>query len=71
MGKRGDITTMRTPIGLVQMCTLPQGASNSVADMVNAMNKVLKDCISDIMMPFLDDILMKVFSYEEEYPFSQ
>ena len=38
-----DITTMRTPIGLVRMCTLPQGATNSVAHMVNAMNKVFLD----------------------------
>ena len=60
-----DITTMRTPIGLVRMCTLPQGATNSVAHMVNAMNKVLRDCIPDIMMPFLDDIPIKG-SLEEE-----
>ena len=40
-----DITTMRTPIGLMRMCSLPQGATNSMAHMVNAMNKVLKDCI--------------------------
>ena len=39
------ITTMRTPFGLVGMCTLPQGGTNSVAHMVNAMNKVLRDCI--------------------------
>ena len=54
-----DITTMRTPIGLVRMCTLPQGATNSVAHMMNAMNKVLKDCIPNITMPFLDDIPIK------------
>ena len=40
-----DITTMRTRIRLVRMCTLPQGAKNSVAHMMNAMNKVLRDCI--------------------------
>jgi hypothetical protein len=28
-----DLTTMRTPLGLVRMCTLPRG-TNSVADMV-------------------------------------
>ena len=61
-----DITTMRTPIGLVRMCTLPQGATNSVAHMVNAMNKVLKDCIPDITMPFLDDIPIKGCSDEEK-----
>ena len=30
-----------------------------MAHMVNAMNKVLRDCIPDITMPFLDDISIK------------
>ena len=47
------------------MCTLPQGATNSIAHMVNAMNKVLRDCIPEITMPFLDDIPIKG-SLEEE-----
>ena len=50
---------MPTPLGLVRMCTLPQGGTNSVAHMANAMNKVLRDCIPDITMPFLDDIPIK------------
>ena len=54
-----DITTMRTPIGLVQMCTLPQDTTNSVEHMVNAKNKVLRDCTPRIMMSFLDDISIK------------
>ena len=54
-----DIRTMRTPLSLVLMCTLPQGGTNSVAHMVNAMNKVLRDYIPDITMPFLDDIPIK------------
>ena len=54
-----DITKMRTSIGLVRMCMLPQGATNFVVHMVNAMNKVLRDCILEIMMPFLDDIPIK------------
>ena len=54
-----DITTMRTPLCLVRTCTLPQGGTNSVAHMVNAMNRVLRDCIPDITMPFLDDIPIK------------
>ena len=54
-----DITTMRTPLGPVRMCTLPEGGTNSVAHMVNAMNKVLRDCIPDITMLFLDDIPIK------------
>ena len=53
------ITTMQTPLDLVRMCTLPQEGTNSVAHMVNAMNKVLRDCIPGITMPFLDDIQIK------------
>ena len=34
--------------------------------MVNAMNKVLKDCIPDITTPFMDDILIKGCSDEEK-----
>ena len=40
------------------MCTLPQGLTNSVAHMMNAMNKLLRDCVPEIMMPLLDDIPM-------------
>jgi hypothetical protein len=61
-----DLTTIRTPLGLVRMCTLPQGGTNSVAHMVNAMNKVLRDCILDITMPFLDDIPIKGCPLEEK-----
>ena len=49
------------PIGIVRMCTLLQWATNSVAHMMNAMNKVLRDCIPDTTMPFLDDIPIKRF----------
>jgi hypothetical protein len=61
-----DLTTMWTPLGLVRMCTLPQGGTNSVAHMVNAMNKVLRDCIPDITMLFLDDIPIKGCPVEEK-----
>ena len=54
-----DITTIRTPIGLMRMCTLPQGATNSVAHMVNAMNKILRDFVPKVTMPFLDDVPIK------------
>ena len=50
---------MKTPLGLVRMCTLPQGATNSVAHMMNGMNKVLRDFIPQITMPFLDDVPIK------------
>ena len=54
-----DLMTMRTPLGLVRMCTLPQGATNSVAHMMNGMNKVLRDFIPHITMPFIDDLPIK------------
>ena len=57
---------MQTPLGLVGMCTLPQGGTNSVAHMVNAMNKVLRDCIPDITMTFLDDIPIKGCPVEDK-----
>ena len=37
-----------------------------MAHMVNAMNKVLRDCIPDITMPFLDDIPIKGCPVEEK-----
>ena len=37
-----------------------------MAHMVNAMNKVLRDCISDITMSFLDDIPIKECPVEEK-----
>lgn len=60
-----DITTMRTPLGLVRMCTLPQGATNSVAHMQNAMNRVLQAFIPEKTRPFLDDIPIKGCLYKE------
>ena len=54
-----DLTTMKTPLGLVRMCTLPQGATNSVAHMQNAMNQILKDFVPEKTIPFVDDIPIK------------
>ena len=48
------------------MCTLPQGATNSIAHMVNAMNEVLRDFILEITMSFLDAIPIKASLEEEE-----
>ena len=62
-----NITRMQTPMGLVWMSALPQGATNLVAHMINTMNKVLRDYILEIMMSFLDDILMKGYAMEEKY----
>ena len=54
-----DLTTMKTPLGLVRMCTLPQGATNSVAHMQNAMNQILRDFVPEKTIPFVDDIPIK------------
>ena len=51
--------TMYTPLGLVRMCSLLQGGTNSVVHMVNVMSKVLMDYILDITMPFLENISIK------------
>ena len=54
-----DLTTMKTPLGLVRMCTLPQGATNSVAHMQSAMNQILKDFVPNKTIPFVDDTPIK------------
>ena len=54
-----DLTTMKIPLGLVRMCTLPQGATNSVAHMQNAMNQILKNFVPEKTIPFVDDIPIK------------
>jgi hypothetical protein len=54
-----DLTTMKTPLGLVRMCTLPQGATNSVAHMQNAMNQILREFVPEKTIPFVDDIPIK------------
>ncbi|KAL2608078.1 hypothetical protein R1flu_026651 [Riccia fluitans] len=50
-----DVTTMKTQLGLVRMCTLPQDVTNAMAHMMSKMNKVLQDfipkkqCLSSMM----------------------
>ena len=41
------------------MCTFLQGATNSVAHMVNAMNKILRVSVTKVTTPFLDDVPIK------------
>jgi hypothetical protein len=38
-----DITAVITPIGLLQSCTLVQGATNSVAVFQRTITKILRD----------------------------
>ncbi|KAK6206862.1 putative gag-pol poly protein [Colletotrichum tabaci] len=57
--KSRDITTFSTPIGLLRMCTLPQGATNSVAQFMRVMTRILYDLIPHCCKAFLDDIAIK------------
>jgi hypothetical protein len=57
--KSRDLTTMKTPLGLVRMYTLPQGATNSVAHMQSAMNQILRNFVPEKTNPFVDDIPIK------------
>jgi hypothetical protein len=57
--KSRDLTTMKTPLGFMRMCTLPQGATNSVAHMQSAMNQILRDFVPEKTIPFVDDIPIK------------
>ena len=50
---------MKIPLGLVKMCTLPQGATNLVAHMQSTMNQILKDFVREKTIPFVDDIPIK------------
>ena len=54
-----DITSLRTPLGLLRMCTLPMGATNSVAHMQNAVSKIMEPFIPNYARPFIDDIPIK------------
>jgi len=54
-----DMTAFMTPLGLLRQTTLPQGATNSVAQFVRIVTKILQDHIPDICLPFLDDIGVK------------
>ena len=57
--KSRDLTGFQTPIGLLRMTTLPQGATNSVAQFVRIVTKILEDLIPEDCLPFLDDIGVK------------
>ena len=54
-----DLTGFFTPLGLLRMTRLPQGATNSVAQFVRVVSKVLEDQIPRRAIPFLDDVGVK------------
>lgn len=54
-----NLTAFSTTLGLLRMTTLPQGATNSVAQFMRIITKVLEELIPTICRPFLDDIGVK------------
>ena len=54
-----DMTAFMTPIGLLRMTSIPMGATNSVAQFVRVVTKILQDHIPNRAKPFLDDIGVK------------
>ena len=60
-----------TPIGLVRMCVLPQGWTNSVTVFVRIMNKVYRRHIHrKVLAVFLDHLTAKGPSSSTPDPFS-
>jgi hypothetical protein len=54
-----DLTAFQTPLGLLRQTTLPMGATNSVAQFVRIVTKILEDLIPKDCWPFMDDIGVK------------
>lgn len=53
------ITAIATPLGLLEMGTLPQGFCNSPAHMQEGMNKAFAPLIPHITAPYMDDLPVK------------
>ncbi len=54
-----DLTAFMTPLYLKRMTTLPQGATNSIAQFVRIVLKILAPHLRDRAKPFLDDVGIK------------
>jgi hypothetical protein len=54
-----NLTAFSIMLGLLRMTTLPQGATNSVAQFSRVVTRILEDLIPDICRPFLDNIRVK------------
>ena len=54
-----DLTAFMTPLGLMRMTTLAQGATNSVAQFVRIVLKILAPHLRDRAKLFLDDVGVK------------
>ena len=54
-----DMTGFQTPLGLLRMTTLPQGATNSVGQFCRIGRKILEKQIPDQADVFVDDVAVK------------
>jgi hypothetical protein len=54
-----NLTAFSIVLGLLRMTTLPQGATNSVAQFSRIVIRILEDLIPNICRPFLDNIRVK------------
>jgi hypothetical protein len=54
-----DLTAFMTPLGLLRMMTLPQGATNSVAQFMRIIIRILKDHFPHLCGAFIDDVGVK------------
>lgn len=54
-----DLTAFMTPLGLMRMTTLPQGATNSVAQFVRIVLKILAPHLRERAKPFIDEVGVK------------
>ncbi len=57
--KSRDLTAFFILLGLLRNTTLPQGATNSIAQFIQIMNLILEDINLVVVMPFLDDVGVK------------
>ena len=54
-----DITAFMTPLGLLRMTTVPQGATNSIAQFCKVVEKILELLLNYIVMLYLDNVGVK------------
>ena len=54
-----DLTTFQTPLGLLQLTSLPMGATNSVQVLQGDVSFILQDKMPDVAAAFMDDINIK------------
>ena len=54
-----DLTTFQTPLGLLQLTSLPMGATNSVQILQGNVSFILQDEMPDVAAAFMDDVNIK------------